>query len=289
MTTESRNGATQPVKDMGETLQRLTQARELHEDMTQFARQHKAQDSQLTQRDATGTMKAQNEAIRGGVKSSGNPSPEMGRPDLVIASAAGIAATAADSTHMASGNDYAVTARRDVSIALGRSLLASVRGVIAMIAARFSIRLFAAKGKVQIQARSDETALDALKDFTINSVDGKVILTAKKEACSARAAHSSRSTVAGLSTVRRERARKRPRNGLPGEWDKKNNLRCARLKEKDELGRGRDGPCLSNDAEYSNHTEFIESLQWWDDTGLDNSNVWHFHPFGLVRNFRKCG
>ena len=180
ITTESRSGALAPVKDMGETVQRLMQARELHEDMAQFAHQHNAQDVQVTQRDATSTIKTQNEAIRGGAKSENDPSPEMIRPDLVLASAAGIAATATDGMHLASQNDLAVTSGNDVSIAAVRSWLASARGAISFMAG-VGIRMFSAKGKVEIQAQGDAMALAALKDLTISSTDGKIVLTAAKE------------------------------------------------------------------------------------------------------------
>lgn len=180
ITTETRAGAGAPVKDMGETVQRLTQARELHEEMAQFAQQQKAQDAQVSQRDVTAAMKAQNDAIKGGGKSASNPSPEMTRPDLVLASAAGIAATASDSTHLASQTDHAVTAGRDVSVVSGRAFLAAIRGAISFVTG-LGIRLFAAKGKVEIQAQSDEMALASLKDFTISSTNGKIILTASKE------------------------------------------------------------------------------------------------------------
>jgi type VI secretion system secreted protein VgrG len=180
VTTETRKGAGAPVKDMDETVQRLTQARALHEDTAQFAQRHKAQDTQVTQSDATADMKAQNDAIRGGASSTANPSPEMLRPDLLLASAAGIAATATDSMHLASQNDHAITAGRDVSIASGRSLLSSVRGVISFVAGR-GIRLFAAKGKVEIQAQGDAMALAALRDLTISSTDGRIVINSAKE------------------------------------------------------------------------------------------------------------
>lgn len=75
----------------------------------------------------------------------------------------------------------------------------------------------------------------------------------------------------------------------PSEWDKANNTRCTKLKEKNGLGLGRDGPYLDNEDEYSRHMQFVESLQWWSDAGLGDSNVWHFHPFGFIQHFRKCG
>lgn len=181
MTTEARAGAMSPVKDMGETVARLTQARGQHEDLGRLAQQHLAQTAELSQADAAQAIKTQNEAIKGGAKAHDNPSPEMTRPDVVLASSAGIATTAADSTHQASSADHAITAGRDMSVSLGRSLFASVRGAISMFAYQLGLKLIAAKGKVEIQAQSDQMALAALKDVTISSTDGRVVITASKE------------------------------------------------------------------------------------------------------------
>ncbi|REE23497.1 type VI secretion system secreted protein VgrG [Paraburkholderia sp. BL27I4N3] len=182
VTTETRSGAQSPAKDMGETVQRLTQARAQHEDMAQLAQQHNAQSSDASQHDAAKAIKAQNDAIRGDTAHwRENPFPEMTRPDLVVASAAGIGMTAAQGTHIVSGQDHAVTAGRDVSVSSGRSLFASVRGAISMFAYQLGLKLVAAKGRVDIQAQSDQMALAALKDITISSSDGKVVITASKE------------------------------------------------------------------------------------------------------------
>ncbi|MFC4706527.1 DUF2345 domain-containing protein, partial [Paraburkholderia caffeinitolerans] len=95
--------------------------------------------------------------------------------------AAGIATTASDSTHMASHYDHAITAGRDVSVSSGRSFFASVRGAISMFAYQLGLKLIAAKGKVVIQAQSDQMELDALKDLLVRSTDGKIIINAAKE------------------------------------------------------------------------------------------------------------
>lgn len=75
---------------------------------------------------------------------------------------------------------------------------------------------------------------------------------------------------------------------FPSEWDKANNDRCVKLKEKDGLGPGQDGPYYGNDAEYDKHMAFVESMQWWSDANLGDSNVWHFHPLGFIEQYRKC-
>ncbi len=181
LSTETRAGATAPAKDMGETVQRLSHAYEQHVDTAQTAQRHKAQQAQASQNDAALAITTQNDAIRGGVKTPENPFPELTRPDMVIASAAGFATSAAQSTHLASHQDHAVTAGRDVSFSSGRSFLAAVRGAVSLFAYQLGMKLIAANGKVEIQAQSDEMALAALKDITITSTDSKIILTADKE------------------------------------------------------------------------------------------------------------
>ena len=181
ITSEARTGATAPMKDMGETVQRLTQARQQHEDLSQLAQKHKAQTTGANQQDAAQTIRAQNAAIKGGAASPDNPSPEMTRPDWVAASAAGIAMTATDSTHMASVNDHAVTAGRDVSYSAGRSYHVSVRGSVSLFSYQLGMKFIAAQGPMVLQAQSGPMSLAALKDLTVSSTDGKVVITAAKE------------------------------------------------------------------------------------------------------------
>jgi type VI secretion system secreted protein VgrG len=105
----------------------------------------------------------------------------MNRPDLLLASAAGLATTAADSTHQASMNDHAVTAGRDYSLSAGRSYHASVRGSISLFAYQDGMKFMTARGRIDMQAQGDEMGLAALKDFTITSTKGKIVISASKE------------------------------------------------------------------------------------------------------------
>ncbi|WP_036013602.1 DUF2345 domain-containing protein, partial [Robbsia andropogonis] len=50
-----------------------------------------------------------------------------------------------------------------------------------LFAQNAGIKLFASKGKVEIQAQSDEMKLAALNDVTITSSSGKVVISADKE------------------------------------------------------------------------------------------------------------
>jgi type VI secretion system secreted protein VgrG len=181
ITTETRAGAGAPVKDMAETVQRLTQARQQHEDLSELATKHKAQTLDASQADAHSTIKVQNDAIRGGSKNSKSPSPEMTRPDVVVASAAGIAMTATDSTHMASMNDHAVTAGRDYSISAGRSYHVATRGSVSIFAYQDAMKFFAAKGPVILQSQNNDIEIIADQVLKLISAKKRIEITAAEE------------------------------------------------------------------------------------------------------------
>jgi predicted chitinase len=80
------------------------------------------------------------------------------------------------------------------------------------------------------------------------------------------------------------------------EWDGADNeQRYARLKQKDGLGPGIDGPFYGKDDDYNRQLAFFRQLQFWSqsadwsNTGLTDPNVWHFHPFGFIQHMRRCG
>jgi type VI secretion system secreted protein VgrG len=66
-------------------------------------------------------------------------------------------------------------------VAAGQSLIASVMEKISLFAQNAGMKLFAAKGKIEIQAQGDAMALTALNDITIISSSGKLMLSAEKE------------------------------------------------------------------------------------------------------------
>ena len=76
---------------------------------------------------------------------------------------------------------------------------------------------------------------------------------------------------------------------MHSEWDSSTNGRCIGLKEKNGIQYSVDGPFVGAEDEFEKHMQFVESIQWWEDSGLGVSNVWHIHPLGFIKHFRKCG
>ncbi|MFT4067898.1 type VI secretion system Vgr family protein [Paraburkholderia sp.] len=181
ITTDARDGANAPAKDMGEAVARLTQARDIHENLAGLARRYEAQEQQTSQGDVSKAIGAQNDAIRGSAAGKDQPFPQLSRPDMVLASAAGIGVSAAESAHMASTEHIALTAGGHVSVAAVKSLLASAVNGVRVFARNLGIRLKAAAGKVQIEAQSDDVEIIAQRVVSIISRTESINLMASKE------------------------------------------------------------------------------------------------------------
>ncbi|NIE64385.1 type VI secretion system Vgr family protein [Burkholderia sp. Ax-1719] len=102
-------------------------------------------------------------------------------PIMLIASPAGVGVSTQDSAQLTANQQVNIVSGKSTHIAAGKSLIASVMEKISLFAQNAGIKLFAAKGKVEIQAQSDEMKLTALNDVTITSSNGKVVISADKE------------------------------------------------------------------------------------------------------------
>jgi uncharacterized protein (DUF2345 family) len=180
LTTEARPNAQAHAKDMGETIQRLTQARDLQESLTGLAQQHNAQDANADQSEVTKAIKAQNDAIRGGAKTEGNLFPEFSEPHLTLASPVGIQTTTAGSTHIASDENLALTTGGNVGVAAAKSFFASIRNSFSVFVHKLGIRLIAASGKVRVEAQSDNVEIVAQKVLELMSTTDWINIKAKK-------------------------------------------------------------------------------------------------------------
>jgi type VI secretion system secreted protein VgrG len=174
ISTEGRSKAQAHMLDMGETVSRLTQARDQHETLASLAKDHQAHEVD-DQDEVAKQLKAQNEAIKGGE----GKFPELAEPHLIMASPAGIQSTTAQTTHQHSGQHHAITSGGHTSISTGKSMLASVKESMRLFAQQ-GIRIFSAKGRVQLQAQDNEMELIAKKVVEIISTSDWINATAAK-------------------------------------------------------------------------------------------------------------
>ncbi|WP_167760266.1 type VI secretion system Vgr family protein [Paraburkholderia pallida] len=173
ITTSIREKAAGKVKDMGETHTHLTEARGIHEALAQSAQRHGAQETTDNQTDVTRAIKDANAALRGNVD---DEFPEFGNPDIVLASAANLHATAEHNTHFFSRENTALTTGGNVAIAAAKSLFVSVGRVVSFFAYK-SMSLIA-RELVRIESRTNGIDMTARGDLTQTSTGGAIKLAA---------------------------------------------------------------------------------------------------------------
>ncbi|AFQ48540.1 type VI secretion system Vgr family protein [Burkholderia cepacia] len=102
-------------------------------------------------------------------------------PIMLMASPAGVGLSTQESAQVTANQQVNIVSGKSVHVAAGKSLITSVMEKISLFAQNAGIKLFAAKGKVEIQAKSDAMALTSQQDLNITSVDGRVVISADKE------------------------------------------------------------------------------------------------------------
>ncbi|TDG20265.1 DUF2345 domain-containing protein, partial [Paraburkholderia silviterrae] len=177
LTSWGRAGGAGKVKELAETIARLTQGRDFQEKMGDVAHRNGAQDTTGHQRDVAKEIKEANAALRGDGGTPSNDFPEFENPDIAISSAANLHATAEGTTHLASERHTAISAGGNVAIASAHSLLVSVFEKISLYAQK-AITLIT-PGRIRIESRTDELDLIAQKAISILSAQDEIRLTAR--------------------------------------------------------------------------------------------------------------
>jgi len=178
LTTEARNKAALHCKDMGETVERLSAAGDIHENLAETARLNSAQDSPAQQGAVADLIKKQNDGIQGN-RTCGINFPELAQPHLVLSSPSGIATSTAESTHIASDANTALTTGRSLSIASGDSLFASIRQTFRLFVHKAGMKLVASAGNIDMEALSD--SINLLAKLNITQSANTITITAKED------------------------------------------------------------------------------------------------------------
>jgi type VI secretion system secreted protein VgrG len=178
ITTEARQAARGPVKDMDETARRLTLAAEQHQLLAEIAQKNGAQEAGDNQDDVASILQAQNDDVVG-TPSKARGFPELAKPHLVLASPAGIATTTAGDTHIASERHTALTTGKSLSLAAGTSFFASVRQTFRLFVQKAGMKMVAAAGDIDVQALSDSINILAKLDITQSA--NRIIISAQEE------------------------------------------------------------------------------------------------------------
>ncbi|MDP9602921.1 UNVERIFIED_ORG: type VI secretion system secreted protein VgrG [Variovorax paradoxus] len=179
VSTEPRPNARAHITDMGETIARLTQARDVHEGMSQIALAAKAHEER-DQSEVARELKQQNDAIRGKTGGAAQGEfPEFDQPHLTLASPCGIQATAQGSSHFASGGHNALTSGGHTSVASAKSFLVSARNAVRMFAYKAGMKLVAGNADIDIAALKN--SINVLAKMNIRQEADRITITAAEE------------------------------------------------------------------------------------------------------------
>ncbi len=106
---------------------------------------------------------------------------ELKQSALLLSAPAGIAHSTPRSLQLSAGENIIANSGQQMDISVLKKFTLAAGELISLFAQKAGIKLFAGKGKVEIQAQGDEMALEALKDMRISSSEGKVVIRADQE------------------------------------------------------------------------------------------------------------
>ncbi|OXJ18587.1 type VI secretion system Vgr family protein [Burkholderia sp. HI2500] len=186
VTTHPKQASSQPL-DVREAQQQLVDAEGLIESLSQVSEAHQAeslgngQDALKTFTDATQESLAG--ASSGGRTAGGGTgnANAFKEPVMLFASPAGIGMASQQSVHVASDRQTNIVSGQSTFITSGKSLIAGIRDRISLFAQNAGMKLFAAKGNVEVQAHADNIELTAQKTVKLVAATEAVDVAAKQE------------------------------------------------------------------------------------------------------------
>ncbi|TKC88051.1 type VI secretion system tip protein VgrG [Trinickia terrae] len=105
---------------------------------------------------------------------------QLKRPVIVASAPEGIGIVSGQHMQMAARKQMFVTAGGGLDIGVVKRITMAAGEAISFFAAKLGVRLFAAKGKVQIQAQGDGMELMSMQDMVVSSSEGEVTITGRK-------------------------------------------------------------------------------------------------------------
>ena len=150
--------------DMQQALQRLDDAYDRMEGLSQAARQAEAEAADL---------KAMREMQQQQIK-------DLQEAVMLLSARSSIALVTPDSIQHSAGANLAFTAGDSADMGVSRRFRLFAGEMISLFAHKMGIKLFANQGKVQIQAQNDEMELTSQQNMTVRSSKGHVVVQAGK-------------------------------------------------------------------------------------------------------------
>ncbi|WP_421378571.1 type VI secretion system Vgr family protein [Paraburkholderia sp. DD10] len=183
----STGTSSQPLA-VREANSQLVNSESMMESLSQASETHQAESlkdgydslksfTDATQNSVTGAASDGGNTAGGGTGSAN----AFKEPIMLFATPSGIAMSTQKSGHIAATDHINLVGGQTTHIATGKSLLASVGEKISLFVQNAGMKLFAAKGKVEIKAQSDNVEFTAQKTFRLLSATEKIEAAADQE------------------------------------------------------------------------------------------------------------
>ncbi|WP_246796968.1 type VI secretion system Vgr family protein [Burkholderia perseverans] len=186
VTTYAKPAGSQPL-DVREAQRQIVDADSMVEAMSEASQTHQAE----SLGDGSDALKAFSGAIQGSVSGSQAGGRTAGggtgsanafkAPVMLMASPSGIALSTQDSLHVSSDGQTNLVSGQGMFLVSGKSLMASVAEKLSLFVQNAGMKWFAAKGKVEIQAHSDDIEVTAQKALKILSATASIEVAARQE------------------------------------------------------------------------------------------------------------
>ncbi|WP_044859310.1 DUF2345 domain-containing protein, partial [Enterobacter ludwigii] len=106
----------------------------------------------------------------------------LAKPGIILNAPEGVSITSPQAVRVASGAaSVGIMSQQNTDISALKRFTVAAGEAVSMLARKAGMKLFAAKGKVEIQAQDDALEAIAKKDVTVTSVEGKVVITGATE------------------------------------------------------------------------------------------------------------
>ena len=106
---------------------------------------------------------------------------ELKKSAMLLSAPEGIAQVTPKSLQLSAGENIISTSGKNSDFSVLKKFTVAAGETVSLFAQKLGIKIFAGKGKVEIQAQGDEMLLDALKDIRISSSEGRILISAKNE------------------------------------------------------------------------------------------------------------
>lgn len=106
---------------------------------------------------------------------------ELKKAGILVSAPAGMALASGADLQLSAAENLIATSGGHADLSVLKRFTVAAGELVSIFAQKLGIKLFASRGKVEIEAQSDEMRLMADKNMTITSANGRVVIEAKNE------------------------------------------------------------------------------------------------------------